>query len=134
MIKIISVTLLVLFMSIKGHAQKETAKLNFGTMAYDAAVTGVLQAWVTQTNLSESRFNLKIHNPAGKRVRISLGGNDVGYLVNESFTGKVFSKVYNLSEMDDGTYNFEISSGKEKITKSVTIRTETTSRRIVELM
>lgn len=133
MIKVISITLLLLFAIVKGYAQTETSKVNFKALAFESGTTGGLQAWVTPQELSGYRFNLKIHNPAGKRVRISLGGNEFEYLLEESFTGTNFSKVYNLSQMDDGTYDFRISSGKEKITKTVVIRTETTSRRVLEV-
>ena len=133
MIKVISITLLLLLAVLRGHAQTETAKVNFNALTFESGTAGGLQAWVTQPEQSGYRFNLKIYNPGGKRVRITLGGNEIEYLLDESFTGTEFLKVYNLSQMDDGTYNFQISSGKEKITKTVAIRTETTSRRVVEV-
>jgi len=133
MIKIISITLLLSLAVIRGHAQTETAKVNFKALTFEPGTAGGLQAWVTQPEQSDYRFNLRIYNPGGKKVRIRLGGNEIEYLLDESFTGTEFMKVYNLSQMDDGTYNFQISSGKEKITKTVAIRTETTSRRVVEV-
>ena len=133
MIKIISISLLILFAGTTGHAQTETARVNFNALVNESGTHDGLQAWVTQSEKSGFRFNLRIHNPSGKRVRISLGGNEIEHLLDESFSGKEFSKVYNLSEMEDGTYSFLISSGREKVTKTVKIRTETTSRRIIEL-
>jgi len=133
MIKIISITLLLLLAVIRGHAQTETAKVNFKALTFESGTARGLEAWVTQPEQSGYRFHLRIYNPGGKRVRITLGGNEMEYLLDETFTGTVFLKVYNLSQMEDGTYNFQISSGKEKITKTVAIRTETTSRRIIEV-
>jgi hypothetical protein len=83
-----------------------------------------LQVTIRQTNAGEMKFRITIVNPNDHPVSISIHhGHD---LLFEDLTGKpTYDNVFNLSDLEDGDYIIQISSGKEKITRTIRIQTET---------
>lgn len=97
----------------------------FFTLTLTAAPTpNPLQVTITQTNAGEMRFRVTVVNPSDRALSISiLHGRDVLF---EDLTARpTYDNVFNLSDLEDGDYVVLISSGKEKITRTIHIQTET---------
>jgi len=83
-----------------------------------------LQVTIKQTNAGEMRFRITVVNANDHTLSISIHhGHD---LLFEDLTAKpTYENVFNLSDLEDGDYIVTISSGKEKITRTLHIQTET---------
>jgi hypothetical protein len=71
------------------------------------------------------KVNVMIEKLKGNRVEISLK-NDKNETIYTEYVGKKlvkFSKKFDLTGLADGKYHFEITNGKEKITKEVNLET-----------
>lgn len=69
--------------------------------------------------------NVMIEKIAGKPLEISLK-NDKNETIYTEYVGKKsskFAKKFDLTGLEDGKYHFDISSGKEKITKEINLET-----------
>ena len=88
------------------------------------AAPNPLQVTIKQTNAGEMRFRITVVNPSDRPLSISIQhGHDVLF---EDLTARpTYENVFNLSDLEDGDYVVLISSGKEKITRTIHIQTET---------
>jgi hypothetical protein len=71
------------------------------------------------------KVNVMIEKLKGNTVEISLK-NDKNETIYTEYVGKKlskFSKKFDLAGLTDGKYRFEITNGKEKITKEVNLET-----------
>ena len=88
------------------------------------AATDPLQVTIQQTNACEMKFRITIVNPADRPVSIHINHNRD--LLFEDFTLKpTYENIFNLSELEDGEYVILISCGKEKVTRTIRIQTQT---------
>ena len=70
-------------------------------------------------------FGLFIHNPEKKRINVEISHQAYGVVVDTSFASDQFSCRYNFEMVDDGHYQVTLTSGKEKMTRSIEINTVT---------
>lgn len=71
-------------------------------------------------------LNVLVEKPAGSRVSIRLV-NKTGYtLVNQMLTKKEgkYSLKLNLADLEDGTYQVEVSDGNEVVVQEMTLATK----------
>jgi len=94
------------------------------------AAPNPLQVTIRQTNAGEMRFRISVVNPSDRALSISiLHGRDVLF---EDLTARpTYDNVFNLSDLEDGDYIVLISSGKEKITRTIHIQTQTKIDRLL---
>lgn len=71
------------------------------------------------------KVNVMIEKITGKSLEINLLNekNEVIYTEYVSKKSSKFAKKFDLAGLADGKYRFEISNGKEKITKEVNLET-----------
>jgi hypothetical protein len=88
------------------------------------AAPNPLQVTITQTSAGEMRFRITVVNPGDRAISVSIHhGHD---LLFEDLTARpTYDNIFNLSDLEDGDYVVLISSGKEKITRTIHIHTET---------
>jgi hypothetical protein len=70
------------------------------------------------------KFRVAVIDDADHAIIITIsGGDDILYCRT---LGKApFESVFNLSDLEDGNYQLSVSCGKEKVTKTVRIQTQT---------
>jgi len=85
---------------------------------------GMVHVTIKQTNAGEMRFRITVVNSNDRALSISIHhGHDV--LFEDLTVKSTYENVFNLSDLEDGDYIVFISSGKEKITRTLHIQTET---------
>ncbi len=75
--------------------------------------------------VNSMKVSVAIEKLAGKALEISLK-NDKNEIIYTEIVGKKsskFSKKFDLTGLADGKYRFEITNGKETITKEVNLET-----------
>ena len=75
--------------------------------------------------MNSMKVNLAVEKLKGNTVEITLK-NDKNEIIYTEFIGKKlvkFSKKFDLTGLADGKYRFEITNGKETITKEVNVET-----------
>lgn len=82
------------------------------------------QVTIRQTNAGEMRFRITVINPTDRALSISIQhGRDILF---EDLTAKpTYDNVFNLSDLEDGDYVINVISGREKISRTIHIQTET---------
>ena len=88
--------------------------------------------------INSMKVNILIEKQQGKTLDIILKNhrNEVIYSEVVGKKSRKFSKKFDLADLSDGKYRFEISNGKEMITKEVNLETHApipTEYRSVEL-
>ena len=93
-------------------------------VAFDAALYKV-----SQTN----KVKLSVDKPADDKLRVILKDKAGKVYYNEVFTEKDsrYRRVFDLEEMNDGTYYFELYNKKNKLVKEVQI--QSTSEKLISL-
>ncbi|MCU0325933.1 MAG: hypothetical protein MUF45_11875 [Spirosomaceae bacterium] len=72
------------------------------------------------------RFKVEVTNPSRQKTTITLQDDNDNVLFSDySVSDSKYSKVFDLSNLEDGNYTFVIASGKEKINKEFSIQTKT---------
>lgn len=104
----------------KNKEEKETA----GAVAFDAALYKI-----GDTN----KVRLSVDKNANERLRVVLKDKAGKIYYSEVFNERdtKYRRVFNLDEMSDGTYYFELSHKKDKKVKEVNI--ESTSSKMISL-
>jgi hypothetical protein len=92
--------------------------------ALDSVAAPQLQVSVQQLTTDGMKFRIAVMDAAEHTVLLTIkGGDEVLY---ERTLGKApFESVFNLSDLEDGDYQLLISCGKEKITKTIHVQTQT---------
>lgn len=83
-----------------------------------------LQVSIKQTNPGEMKFRIAVASETDRTVSIAIHhGRDVLF---EDLTGRpTYENIFNLSDLEDGDYIVLITSGKEKISRTIHIQTQT---------
>jgi len=68
-------------------------------------------------------FNLFVQNTEKKRIGLQITHQELGLLVDTSFTDEQFKCRYNFDQVQDGYYQLTLISGKERIVKKIEINT-----------
>jgi hypothetical protein len=75
---------------------------------------------------------LHINNPQRKKINIKISQNENGVMVDTVIASDQYNCRYNFSETEDGRYLIELSSGKEKLVKTINIKSAVMRNVLVE--
>jgi len=90
----------------------------------DSLETPHLQLSVYQPDKNVMKFRIAFSNPNGRRATISIRKKDDVYLY-ENIAGQEYVSLYDFGQLEDGDYQVIVTGGKEKVSSSISIRTET---------
>lgn len=81
------------------------------------------------------RFLVFIENPAMDKLTLYIKDSNNNTLHREDLqvTSPRFVARYNLENLEDGAYTFEVRNGKDKLERAVDIKTQTLVNRVVLL-
>jgi hypothetical protein len=81
------------------------------------------------------RFLVFIDNPAMDKLTLYIkdGNNNTLHKEDLRVTSPRFAARYNLENLEDGAYTFEVRNGKNKLEKEVDIRTQLKVNRVVSV-
>ena len=102
------------------------------TQLLDSTVAPHLQVYFHQLEKDVMRFRLAVLNPDMHVVSIMIRKGDDIYFT-EVVREDHWDNVLNMSSLEDGEYELLVNNGKEKIVRSLTIRTDTHVERQVIL-
>jgi hypothetical protein len=108
------------------HSQKDHHKMPLSQIAgaLDAVATPQLQVSIQQLTSDGMKFRVAVMDDADHAIFITItGGDDVLY--SRTLGKAPLESVFNLSELEDGNYQLSVSCGKEKVTKTFRIQTQT---------
>ncbi len=92
--------------------------------ALDSVAAPQLQVSIQQLTGDGMKFRVAVMDDADHAVFITItGGDDVLY--SRTIGKAPFEGVFNLSDLEDGNYQLLVSCGKERVTKTVHIQTQT---------
>ena len=72
-----------------------------------------------------TKFKVHFQNPSGERVRIVLKNDrhESVYAEDVTNTKRGYIRKFDMKDMADGTYRFEVSSGQQKVTREIGLQT-----------
>lgn len=83
-----------------------------------------LQVNISQPDKNNMKFRIAVMNPVSRYITITIKKqNDVYF--SEMIAAANYENVYDLSQLEDGNYQIQITGGKEKVLKNISIHTET---------
>lgn len=90
---------------------------------------------ITQEGARGLRFLVQIDNPMQDKLTLYIkdGNNNTLHKEALDLTSSRFVGRYNLDKLEDGDYTFEIRNGKNKLEKSVVIKTQYMVNRAVHV-
>ena len=89
---------------------------------------------VNVTPDSDAGFTLVLDNPQKKKVQVWVRHSVLGTISDTTIYKDKLTFHYNLDNVDDGKYIITVSSGKEKITKEIEMKTTTVVSRNVTVL
>jgi len=83
-----------------------------------------LQMSIQEQDKANLKFRIAVLNPLGRAMSISILKND-DVLFSENTSGDQYFNLFNFSQLEDGDYKVIVFNGKERITKSIHLHSET---------
>jgi hypothetical protein len=109
-------------MLISGSAFTVNAQTNTATSDKTASASNKL----TVLEVKPMQFRVSYINPQSSLVNVRILDTDKNVLFSESKRPEAsYVKYFDLSTLLDGTYTFEVTDGKEKVSQSFDILTKT---------
>lgn len=124
---ILGTCLLIIGLSTAGFAQnyhaafRQMPQLN---ALLDSLEAPHLRVSVDQPDKAVMKFRVMLSNPNGHRATISIRKKNDIYLY-ETVSGREFASMYDFDQLEDGDYEVIVTGGKEKVSTSISIHTET---------
>ena len=78
---------------------------------------------ISQPDNNYLKFKLTVLNPLIENLTINLIDKQSGVLSTKSFNSSNYQLIYDMREVPDGVYSFEITGSGEKIVRELTINT-----------
>lgn len=91
-----------------------------------------LEVSVRQLPDNNMKFRLTVVTPDDHLVHIMISKND-DVFYDQAIGKAPFENVFDLADLEDGNYDIVVSCGKEKITRTIHIQTDTHVDRQVTL-
>lgn len=110
------------FLLIAGAAAGQTSAYTTTINNNKPPGSGSFQLNVLADN-TKPAFNIRIQNPEGKVLQLSIGHRVLGSLIDTVIRNKQFSERYNMEGVEDGRYIVTVKCGKEKITRELELNT-----------
>ena len=98
----------------------------------DSSIESHLQFSVRQTLYDNLTFRVAVRNPLRKGATISISHNDETSYLAANIKGS-YQNLFDLSQLEDGSYTLVVTNGKEKISKEIIISTSVKTDRQVQL-
>jgi hypothetical protein len=83
-----------------------------------------LKMSIQQHDKVNLKYRIAVLNPMGRGMSISILKND-DVLFSENISGDQYFNLFNFSQLEDGDYKVIVFNGKERITKSIHLHSET---------
>ena len=83
-----------------------------------------LKMSIQQQDKANLKYRIAVLNPLGRGMSISILKND-DVLFSENTSGDQYFNLFNFSQLEDGDYKVIVFNGKERITKSIHLHSET---------
>ncbi|HMI62919.1 MAG TPA: hypothetical protein VK518_18505 [Puia sp.] len=83
-----------------------------------------LKMSIQQQDKANLKYRIAVLNPLGRTMNISIIKNE-DVLFSENASGDQYFNLFNFSQLEDGDYKVIVFNGKERITKSIHLRSET---------
>jgi hypothetical protein len=90
----------------------------------DSSEVARLQMSIQQQDKANLKYRIAVLNPLGRAMSISILKND-DVLFSENASGDQYFNLFNFSQLEDGDYKVVVFNGKERITKSIHLHSET---------
>jgi len=90
----------------------------------DSSEVARLQMSIQMQDKTNLKYRIAVLNPLGRAMNISILKND-DVLFSENTSGDQYFNLFNFSQLEDGDYKVIVFNGKERITKSIHLRSET---------
>ena len=91
-----------------------------------------LKMSIQQQDKANLKYRIAVLNPLGRGMSISILKND-DVLFSENTSGDQYFNLFNFSQLEDGDYKVIVFNGKERITKSIHLHSETMIDRQVSI-
>jgi len=108
------------------------SSVNANATSPDSSVETHLQCSVKQTLYDNLTFRVAVLNPQRKGATISISHNDETSYLASNIKGN-YQNLFDLSQLEDGSYTLVVSNGKEKISKEIIISTSVRTDRRAQL-
>ncbi|HEX9512958.1 MAG TPA: hypothetical protein VF939_20855 [Puia sp.] len=83
-----------------------------------------LQVNISQPDRNNMKFRIVVANPVSRYITITIKKqNDVYF--SEMIATANYENIYDLNQLEDGNYQVQITGGKERILKNISIHTST---------
>jgi len=90
----------------------------------DSLETPHLQLVVQQPDKNNMKFRIAFFNPNSRHATIIIRKKDDIYF-HENVAGQEYASMYDFNQLEDGDYQVVVVGGKEKVSTSISIHTET---------
>ena len=90
----------------------------------DSMAAPHLQVQISQPDKNNMKFRIAVSNPVSRYITITIKKqNDIYF--SEMIATADYENIYDLNQLEDGNYQVQIISGKEKVLKNINIHTQT---------
>lgn len=142
--QLFTLAVLVCATSLTANAQSETfayagkgdkTKITAAPVETNDMIKRGYKLNVQLEDAEDLRFLVQIDNPIGEKLVLCVKDANNNTLHREVLdtNSPKFVARFNMDKLDDGEYFFEIRSGKNKIEKSIDIRTQTLVNRVASV-
>ena len=90
----------------------------------DSLETPHLRVVVQQPDKDVMKFKITFMNPNARRATITIRKKDDIYFY-ETVGDREYASLYDFNQLEDGDYQVVVVGGKEKVSASISIRTQT---------
>ncbi|HEY4289007.1 MAG TPA: hypothetical protein VGN00_18015 [Puia sp.] len=91
-----------------------------------------LKMSIQQQDKANLKYRITVLNPLGRAMSISILKNE-DVLFSENTSGDQYFNLFNFSQLEDGDYKVIVFNGKERVTKSIHLHSETTVDREISI-
>jgi hypothetical protein len=122
-------TLGSLFLSTHVYSQKQSFhpaihSVKEVNVMLDSLAAPHLQVHISQPDKDNMKFRIVISNPVSRYITITIKRqNDIYF--SEMIATADYENIYDLNQLEDGNYQVQITGGKEKVLKNISIHTQT---------
>jgi len=90
----------------------------------DSLETPHLRVSIQQPDKDIMKFRISFVNPNARRATITIRKKDDVYFY-ETIGDREYASLYDFNQLEDGDYQVVVTGGKEKVSASISIRTQT---------
>jgi hypothetical protein len=83
-----------------------------------------LEVNISQPEKDNMKFRIAVSNPVSRYITITIKRQGEIYF-SEMIATTNYENIYDLNQLEDGNYEVQITGGKERVLKNISIRTST---------